>query len=243
MSATLQVICSSTLEFAHGARYFVIVSAYDFSALTRHNVMLLWRVRLSTPENSGPMDEALLALVGSCSPYLGRNFDDRQRISALLPAQDLAGRIGEGDGAALPVPDATGRLDAGLISDLMHQEHALFSGEPFSGNLDSHPLLPPALAERIAAYRQEKTKLQAILAEKIKSQAPGADTRRAIDAFNSEYSGRILALGQMRERIRSALAQLPAAESPPAEGQPLDALLREFAIDVRHLERPPADTP
>jgi hypothetical protein len=230
----------STLEFARGARYFVIVSAYDYSALTRHSVRLLWRVRLSTPENSGPMDEALLALVGSCGPYLGRNLEDRQRVSVLPPAPDSAGRDGDGTVAALPAPDATGRLNAGFIGDLVRQEHELFSGEPWVMNLDSRPLLPPALDERIAAYRQEKTKLQAVLAEKIKSRAPGEDIRRAIDVFKSEYSGRILALGQLRELIRNELAQLPAAESPPAEGQPLDVLLREFAIDVRHLQRPPS---
>ena len=231
-----------TLEFAQGAHYFVIISAYDFAALTRSAFTLLWRVRLSTPENSGSIDEALPAMISVSSPYFGRNFDDRQRIAAARPSPDAGGQLEAGPAeAAVPSLTAAGQLEAGLIHGLMRQEHDRFAGEPGSTNLNSGPVLPSALIERIAAYRQEKTALQAILAEKIKPQAAGADTRSAIDAFNSEYSGRILALGQMRERIRSELAQVRAPDSPPTDDQPLDALLREFAIDIRHLEHPPAE--
>ena len=226
----------STLELAAGAHYFVIVSAYDFADLTRHTTTLLWRVRLSAQENSGSMEEVLPALIGICGPYLGRNFDSRQSISAPLPL--LVDR--ENADASPPTPDPTGRIDAGLIRNLMKREHDLFSGERGAAVQKNQPAMPPALVQHINAYREEKAALQAILAEKIGPRPPGPETRRAIDAFNSEYSGRIAALARMRESIRGELAQLGTVNSTPADGQPLDALLREFAIDIRQLEHPAA---
>jgi hypothetical protein len=227
----------NALDAAQGARYFAILSAYDFAAISRHNPLLLWRVRLSAQENSGPLDEILPTLIGSCGPYLNTNYDSGQSISVpLLPG------TGGGTPEALPsAPNLAGQGDAGLIRNLMSWEHDLFSGQPPSAAQMNPPVLPPALAQHINAYRGEKAALQAILAEKIKHQSPGEETSRAIDAFNSEYSGRIAALGRTRESIRGELAQLKADNPPATDDQPLDALLRDFAIDIRQLEHAPAE--
>ena len=222
----------STLELAQGAHYFVIVSAYDFAGLTRHVAGLQWRVRLSTQESSGSMDEVLPALIGSSGPYLGRGFDSRQNISApLLP------RI-ESETKETPPPPAgaAGQIDAGVIQSLMQREHDLFSGGPAEPVQKSRTALSPAILKRIATYQQERAALQSILTEKIRSQTPGSDTSRAIDSFCAENSRRIAALGQLGESIRSELAQLKTANSPPTSDQPLDALLREFASDIQQLE-------
>jgi len=224
-----------TLDFADGGHYFVVVSAYDFADLTRQTATLLWRLKLSTQENSGSMDQVLPALIGNCGRYLGCSFDNRQNISALLQPRSTGEIAGEE-----PHSDSAQRINAGVIQSLMKQERDFLSGTPDSSNRNSPRNLPPELAQRIAAYRQEKAAIQSILAEKIRNQAPGPDTRHAIDTFNAENSVRIAALGRMGESIRSELARLRTANSPPTDGQPLDALLREFVVDARLLKNPPA---
>jgi hypothetical protein len=220
------------------ARYFIIVSAYDYADLTRQQTTLLWRLRLSVSDRSGSMDEVLPALAGGSGPFFARSFDSRRNTATpRLPGTGS-------ETASAPAPgDTTGLAEASLISTLMKHVRDFFVGEPTETNKESRPALPPELAGRIAKYQQEKAALQGILTEKIKTQAPGPDTRRAIDLFNAENSSRIAALGRMGENIRGELAQLTIANSPPAAGQPLDVLLREFAADIRQLEPPPADTP
>jgi hypothetical protein len=157
-----------------------------------------------------------------------------------MPAQGLA-RAEGGDAAGTSSSDPAGPSDASLLPSLMRHVRDFFSGELTEGNQEKRAALPPALRQRITAYQKEKATLQDILAERIRHEAPGPATRHAIDLFDADNSGRIAALGRMRESIRSDLAQLRATDIPPPDGQPLDALLREFAIDIRQLERPPAN--
>jgi hypothetical protein len=224
-----------TFDFAHGSHYFLVVSAFDFADLTRQTATLLWVVKLNTQENSGSIREALPALIENSGPYLGCNFDRRQFMSALLRPQ----AAGETHDEVLPT-DPTGRIDAGIIRNLIKREQDFLSGTTAAWNASSSPSLPPDLAQHIADYRQEKAALQDVLAEKIKHTAPGPETRRAIDAFNADNSARIAALGRKGESIRGELALLRAKNSPPADDQSLDALLGEFAADIRQLEHSPA---
>lgn len=226
-----------TGEPVRDARYFVIVSAYDYADLARQKTTLLWRVKLSASENSGALDEILPALAGGGGPFFARSFDSRLSIAA----QRLA-RTDGGTAGGPPAADPPGSADAGLIGSLMKHVRDFFVSQALDADQRHRPPLPPALAQRITAYQQEKAALQGVLTEKIKIQAPGPDIRRAIDTFNAENSPRIAALGRMGESIRGELAQLSTANSSPAADQPLDTLLREFATDVRQLERPPADT-
>jgi hypothetical protein len=212
------------------------VSAYDYADLAQQKVTLLWRVKLSAPDSRGSMDEILPALAGGSGPFLARSFDSRQSI----PAQRLARIDGQTAGAPSPT-DPAGQSDAGLFRSLMKHVRDFFSGELGETNQRNPASLPPELTQRITAYQQEKTALQGILTDKIRNQAPGPDTRRAIDTFNAENAVRIAALGRMGENIRSELARLRSANSQPTGDQPLDALRREFAIDIRQLENPPAE--
>jgi hypothetical protein len=223
-----------TFDFAHGNHYFLVVSAFDFADLTRETATLLWVVKLNTQDNSGLIGDALPALIESSGPYLGCNYDKRQFMSA--PLQPRA--AGESAGGLMP-NDATGRIDAGVIRTLIQREGDFLSGTTAIWRASNPPSFPPALAQDIAAYRQEKAALQGALAEKIKSKAPGPETRRAIDVFNEENSARIAALGRMGESIRSKLALLRTGNSPPADERSLDALLGEFAAEVRQLEQSP----
>ena len=75
------------LDLARDDRYFVIVSAYDYAALTRRETKLLWRLKVSTRSPGESMAEALPALLSGGAPYFGRNFKDAQTLKApLFPA-------------------------------------------------------------------------------------------------------------------------------------------------------------
>ncbi len=231
-----------TLEYAEDPRYFFIVSAYDYAGLTRQTPLLLWRVKLSAQDNSGAMDEVVPALAGASGPYLGRNFKDRQHGSA----QPLSGPEQRGNLSVVPPPfplprKAVEKIDAGFLHKLLLRERRGGSDD-LAGNPGDAPV-PPALVRRISAYQQGKGALQDALAAKLKATAPGPDTRRIIDTFNSDNAMRIAALDRMRESIRDDLVQLRVANSPPAADRQLDGLLREFAANIRRLEIPPADTP
>ena len=234
------------LSIAEDSRYFVIVSAYDQAAVNRREPRLLWRVKLSARDVSGPMDEVLPALIRGGAPYLGRNLEEPQYLKAPLhpgvaPAEPPP-----------PAPATVGQPPEGFVRDLAQREHAAFSGEsvtdPANGDgtasaatdpADSS-VLPPALAQRINAYQREKLSLQEALAARIKGQNPGVETREAIDAFNKENAGRIAALSKEREAIRDELSKLAAANAGTASGKSLDVLLKEYAAGVQELQPPAA---
>jgi len=233
-----------TLQVALYSRYFVIVTAYDYAALAQGETTTLWRVRLSAADNAANADQAVPTLAAATGLYLGR---------ALRRAE--TGRISffTADPAGTPAPFAPTAENAPvrtLIDKLLAREHAAFSGEPGADYDDFKPAspartaftLPPELARRVAAYQQEKAALQAALADRLKDRASGDDTRRAIDAFNTENAGRIAALARTRETLRDDLARVATARGGAAD-KSLDALLREFAADARDLNAPATARP
>ena len=238
------------LDLARDDRYFVIVSAYDFAALTRRETKLLWRVKVSTRSPGESMAEALPALLSGGAPYLGRHLTDMQSLKAPLFPADLAAAGTAGAQEFLPPPEVARQLDEGYMRHLIHEEYLQFSGDIFSGdkggnyppptaaNASGESFLPPALAARINAYEQEKSTLQDALTARIKEHTPGADSRQAIDAFNQENAGRIASLTTEREAIRDELAKLAAANTDAATGKSLNALLKEFAAGVQEMETP-----
>jgi hypothetical protein len=243
------------LDLAQDDRYFVIVSAYDYAALTRRETKLLWRLKVSTRSPGESMAEALPALLSGGAPYLGRNLNDTQTLKAPLFPAALAATGAAGAAGAqefLPPPEVARQLDESYMRHLIHEEYLKFSGDIFSGdkggnypppptaaNASGESFLPPALAARINAYEQEKSTLQDALTARIKERTPGADTRQAIDAFNQENAGRIASLTKEREAIRDELAKLAAANTDAATGKSLNALQKEFAAGVQEMETPP----
>jgi hypothetical protein len=233
------------LDLARDDRYFVIVSAYDFAALTRREAKLVWRVRVSTRGPGAAMAEALPALLSAGGPFFGRNLEDTQTIKApLFPASRVEGGPANAE-ASLPPPEIARQIDEHCLHGLIRQERIEFSGTYASDAKDSDPpppkesdasgasFLPPALAARIDGYQHDKSDLQNALSVRIKERTPGVDTRQAIDAFNQENAGRIAALTKEREAIRDDLARLAAANTDSATGKSLNALLKEFAADVK----------
>jgi hypothetical protein len=239
------------LDLARDDRYFVIVSAYDFAALTRRETKLLWRLKVSTRSPGESMAEALPALLSGGAPYFGRNLKDTQNFKAPLFPAGLAGTGASTTQESLPPPEAARQLDESYLHHLIHEEYLEFSGDIFSGdkggnyppptaaNASGESFLPPALAARINAYEQEKSTLQDALTARIKERTPGADTRQAIDAFNQENAGRIASLTKEREAIRDELARLAAANTDSAAGKSLNTLQKEFAAGVQEMETPP----
>jgi len=233
------------LDLAQDDRYFVIVSAYDFAALTRRETKLLWRLRVSTRSPGESMSEALPAMLSAGAPYFGRHLTDTLTLKApLFPA----GLTATGAQEFLPPPEVARQLDEGYMRHLIHEEYLEFSGDIFSGDkggnyppptaatASGESFLPPALAARINAYEQEKSTLQDSLTARIKERTPGADTRQAIDAFNQENAGRIASLTKEREAIRDELAKQAAANTDAAAGKSLNALQKEFAAGVQEME-------
>jgi hypothetical protein len=116
-----------------------------------------------------------------------------------------------------------------FLSHILPQERAAVAA---TSALSPRLTLPPQLADKITAYLQEKAALRAILEAKLKTAPAGGETQRAIDAFNSENADRILRLGQTHDDLRADLARF-SATLPHTADKSLDALLREFADDVK----------
>jgi hypothetical protein len=238
------------LDLARDDRYFVIISAYDYAALTRRETKLLWRLKVSTRSPGESMAEALPAMLSGGAPYFGRNLKDTQNFKAPLFPAGLAGTGASTAQEFLPPPEVARQLDESYMRHLIHEEYLEFSGDMFSGdkggnyppptaaNASGESFLPPALAARINTYEQEKSTLQDALTARIKERTPGADTRQAIDAFNQENAGRIASLTKEREAIRDELAKLAAANTDAATGKSLNALQKEFAAGVQEMETP-----
>ena len=236
------------LDLAQDDRYFVIVSAYDFAALTRRETKLLWRLKVSTRSPGESMTEALPAMLSGGAPYFGRHLTDMLTLKPPLFPAGLAATGAAGAQEFLPPPEVARQLDEGYMRHLIHEEYLQFSGDIFSGdkggnyppptaaNASGESFLPPALAARINAYEQEKSTLQDSLTARIKERTPGADTRQAIDAFNQENAGRIASLTREREAIRDELAKLAAANTDAAAGKSLNALQKEFAAGVQEMQ-------
>lgn len=237
------------LSLAEDDRYFVVVSAYDYAAVTRHEPVLLWRVKLSARSVVSDMDEVLPALIRGGAPYFGRNLPEAATVRVpLIPATVASTAPAP---APMPAPAAAGQLDAVYVGNLVSQEHRLFAGEDVpdpaaiggapptaktAASRAPQPAVPPNLAGEISGYRQEKLALQEALAARIKAQPAGADSRAVIDAFNRDYAARIAALTRTRESIRDQLAQLASTNNDPAAAGSLNALLKEYASDVQVLE-------
>lgn len=228
---------NDALQDALESHYFIIISAYDYTALTRGETTLLWRTRLSTFDNAGEQDRVVVTLAAASGPYLGRNSKRTEIAKTPLLAEAPAGA------AALPASaDNESVATQKRIQEIVAREHDVFAGEsgtkeePFEAAPVAKTALSPGLARRVAAYQHDKAALQAELAARLKSRTPGPDTAAALDAFNRENASRIAALGRTREALRDDLARAAAAAGPGDKS--LDALRREFANDAGDLSAP-----
>ena len=115
-------------ELAQDDRYFVIVSAYDYAALRRHETQLLWRARMSARNAGVAMREALPALIKGGGHYFGRAADESQFVETPL---GLEGKVEIGTPTVVEFPDAVGaavRLDDPFVRELAEKEGAEVTG-------------------------------------------------------------------------------------------------------------------
>ena len=78
----------TVVQMARQPRIFVIVSAFDYQALSQqHDVKPLWRLKLSAQETSGDMDQVIPSLIAVGAPYFGKNLQDPKIVQATLGAE------------------------------------------------------------------------------------------------------------------------------------------------------------
>jgi hypothetical protein len=114
---------ATVLQNAKVPRYFVIVSAYDYQGLLRHETKLLWRVKLSAQDKEGPMDQVIPALLAGGAPYFGKNLTDVPSIKVSLRAAPQVSGAPASEASA-----GSGQLDGQVIQALLKGEHGTFSG-------------------------------------------------------------------------------------------------------------------
>jgi hypothetical protein len=115
-------------ELARDNRYFVIVSAYDYAALQRHETRLLWRAKMSASNAGVAMAAALPALIRGGGPYFGRSADEPQFVRTPLAP---GGKVEAGMSAMSEAADLTGaagQLDASFVREFVEKEGAELTG-------------------------------------------------------------------------------------------------------------------
>jgi hypothetical protein len=104
-------------------RIFIVISAYDYQSLAHREAKLLWRVKLSTQEQSGEMNDVIPAMIAGGAPYFGKNLPGLKDID-VSPAGNL---MASGSNDYNPNPESY-QLDKGFIADLLRSEHSRISG-------------------------------------------------------------------------------------------------------------------
>ena len=61
--------------------YFVIVSAYDFAALTQKVGRLYWRTRMTIASHGVTQEQTLPTLISSAGPYFGKDMEEPEIIN------------------------------------------------------------------------------------------------------------------------------------------------------------------
>lgn len=145
------------LDQARTSRYFIVVSAYDYTALAEGRELLVWRTHLSAPDNSGAMDQTLFTLIEQGAGYLGRTSS--RPISATAPlAAAPASSASPGDsGPAFP-REFTAKIESSLLHSLIAREHRIFSGEYVAATANRPARRPSArYTSPLKSFRQVRT--------------------------------------------------------------------------------------
>lgn len=112
---------------ARQARIFIVVSAYDYNALTHNEAKLVWQTKLSALETSGDMDTVIPSLIAGGAPYFGKSIHNMRDVTIhglRNPPQAVATSY------TPPSPESL-QLDKGFINHLLKQEHIKISGQTY----------------------------------------------------------------------------------------------------------------
>lgn len=69
-------LVSHLVEDAFHSCYFVVASAYDYSAVAQGKGRLLWRTKMTVDAQGVNMKETLLPLIASAAPYFGKDMTE-----------------------------------------------------------------------------------------------------------------------------------------------------------------------
>jgi len=125
---------------------FVIISAYDYADLIRHEKTLLWRAGLHSLDrpNDTPLGATLLALMRATGPLLGRNVATRPGGSVALPGPGDDTTDASSTNAALAV-DPSGTLNGDVVRAVIAQERERLESRfdlPMNDG-EAHQPIPP----------------------------------------------------------------------------------------------------
>jgi len=70
------------MDMAKRARYYVLISAFDFDGWRKHKPTLLWRAHISTDLEGHDFDQVVSALITTAAPMLGKDTNGPQLIGA-----------------------------------------------------------------------------------------------------------------------------------------------------------------
>lgn len=116
------------LDRTRNARWFVVVSAYDFPALVRHEHRLVQRVKMSTDQRPDlTLAEVLPALLQAGGPYFGRNLVAPKILSVPLVAAEAGAVAPPSSAESPPAPGGEQRIDRADLRSLVQQERTDFS--------------------------------------------------------------------------------------------------------------------
>jgi hypothetical protein len=106
-------------------RIFVVATAYDYQALSRHEPARLWTTKLSAQETSGGMDTVIPALIASGGQYFGKELPDIRDVgvSPAKMAQPVA------TSANIQTSSDLFRGEKEFVDNLLKQEHIKISGQ------------------------------------------------------------------------------------------------------------------
>jgi hypothetical protein len=131
------------LELSRDDRYFVVLSAYDYSSLLQDRPQVPWRVKVSTRSVGASMADALPTLLQGGMRYLGQNLTTAQYLKVPLVAGAADESAAEAQRFAPPLGN-TGDLNRQFLRGLMKKEHDEFSGTRAYEKGDYQPILATA---------------------------------------------------------------------------------------------------
>lgn len=115
----------TVVQNASRPRIFVIVTAYDYQALTQHHEPTpLWRVKLSAQETSGDMDQVIPSLIAKGAPFFGKDLPEARIVTA--PLSSSSGPAATPASSLQPAPESN--LDGQLIANILGRQRVEFSG-------------------------------------------------------------------------------------------------------------------
>ena len=115
----------TVLQNSSMSRIFVVVSAYDYQALSaRREAKLVWRAKLSAQESSGEMNEVIPPLIAIGGQFFGKDLPDGRIVKTTL---SKAAPVSGSEADVQPVPGSY-NLDAKFIHAMLRSERTKVSG-------------------------------------------------------------------------------------------------------------------